>query len=65
MIWMKVQNLNNILFYWMIDVLIIYYTLSFAPADGTKNSRGVTKDSEGEWRDRSRKHRYLIIYRKV
>ena len=46
-----------------------YYGLTnpkkdFYYADGTKHSRGITKGSEGEWRDRSRKHRYLIIYDK-
>ena len=35
--------------------------------DGTfkKQSRGVTKGVEGEWRPRSRKHRYLITYDKT
>jgi len=34
--------------------------------DGTfkKHSRGPTKGIKGEWRDRSRKHRYLKIYDK-
>jgi len=46
-----------------------YYGLSdskkdFYYADGTKHSRGKVKGTEGEWKDRSRKHRYLIIYNK-
>jgi hypothetical protein len=34
--------------------------------DGTykKHSRGKTKGVDGEWRDRSRKHRYLLMYDK-
>jgi hypothetical protein len=35
-----------------------YYT------DGTKHSRGKVKGLEGEWRDRSRKHRYVMIFDK-
>jgi len=34
----------------------------FYYADGTKHSRGKVKGVEGEWRDRSRKHRYLMVY---
>ena len=46
-----------------------YYGLSepkkdFYYADGTKHSRGRTKGIEGEWRERSRKHRYLLIFDK-
>jgi hypothetical protein len=46
-----------------------YYGLSepkkdFYYADGTKHSRGSVKGVEGEWRDRSRKHRYLMIFDK-
>jgi hypothetical protein len=46
-----------------------YYGLSdpkkdFYYADGTKHSRGSVKGAEGEWRDRSRKHRYLMIFDK-
>jgi hypothetical protein len=46
-----------------------YYSLSdpkkdFYYADGTKHSRGSVKGAEGEWRDRSRKHRYLMIFDK-
>jgi hypothetical protein len=46
-----------------------YYGLSepkkdFYYADGTKHSRGSVKGLEGEWRDRSRKHRYLMIFDK-
>ena len=33
-------------------------------ADGTKHSRGSVKGSEGEWKDRSRKHRYVMIFDK-
>jgi len=29
-----------------------------------KHSRGKTKGVDGEWRDRSRKHRYLIVFDK-
>jgi hypothetical protein len=34
--------------------------------DGTfiKHSRGPIKGLEGEWRERSRKHRYMIVYDK-
>jgi hypothetical protein len=35
-----------------------YYT------DGTKHSRGSVRGAEGEWRERSRKHRYLMIFDK-
>jgi hypothetical protein len=35
-----------------------YYT------DGTKHSRGKMKGAEGEWKDRSRKHRYVLLYDK-
>ena len=46
-----------------------YYGLTdpkkdFYYADGTKHSRGKIKGSEGEWKDRSRKHRYLIVFDK-
>jgi len=46
-----------------------YYGLSapkkdFYYADGTKHSRGSTKGVEGEWKDRSRKHRYLMVFDK-
>ena len=34
-------------------------------SDGTKHSRGSVKGSEGEWRDRSRKHRYVMIFDKT
>ena len=33
-------------------------------ADGTKHSRGSVKGAEGEWRDRSRKHRYVMVFDK-
>lgn len=46
-----------------------YYGLTdakkdFYYADGTKHSRGKVKGLEGEWRERSRKHRYLMIFDK-
>jgi hypothetical protein len=46
-----------------------YYGLTdskkdFYYADGTKHSRGPTKGVEGEWKERSRKHRYLMIFDK-
>jgi hypothetical protein len=46
-----------------------YYGLTapkkdFYYSDGTKHSRGSVKGSEGEWRERSRKHRYLMIFDK-
>jgi len=46
-----------------------YYGLTdrkkdFYYSDGTKHSRGKVKGSEGEWRDRSRKHRYLMVFDK-
>jgi hypothetical protein len=36
----------------------------FYYADGTKHSRGSVKGAEGEWRDRTRKHRFLMIFDK-
>ena len=36
----------------------------FYYSDGTKHSRGKVKGSEGEWKDRSRKHRYVMIFDK-
>ncbi len=46
-----------------------YYGLTdpkkdFYYADGTKHSRGSVKGMKGEWRERSRKHRYLMIFDK-
>jgi hypothetical protein len=46
-----------------------YYGLTdakkdFYYADGTKHSRGSIKGAVGEWRDRSRKHRYLMVFDK-
>ena len=46
-----------------------YYGLTdrkkdFYYSDGTKHSRGKIKGSEGEWKDRSQKHRYLMIFDK-
>ena len=44
-----------------------YYGLTapkkdFYYSDGTKHSRGSVKGIEGEWKERSRKHRYLMIF---
>ena len=36
----------------------------FYYSDGTKHSRGRVKGEKGEWRDRSRKHRYVIVFDK-
>jgi len=33
-------------------------------ADGTKHSRGFVKGCDGEWKDRSRKHRYVMVFDK-
>ena len=46
-----------------------YYGLTdpkkdFYYSDGTKHSRGKIKGQEGEWKDRSRKHRYLMVFDK-
>jgi hypothetical protein len=46
-----------------------YYGLTdrkkdFYYSDGTKHSRGKIKGQEGEWRERSRKHRYLMVFDK-
>lgn len=46
-----------------------YYGLTdpkkdFYYADGTKHSRGSVKGIDGEWRNRSRKHRYLMVFEK-
>ena len=46
-----------------------YYGLTdpkkdFYYSDGTKHSRGKIKGEEGEWKDRSRKHRYLMVFDK-
>jgi len=46
-----------------------YYGLTdrkkdFYYSDGTKHSRGKMKGSEGEWRDRTRKHRYVMVFQK-
>ena len=46
-----------------------YYGLTdrkkdFYYSDGTKHSRGKMKGEEGEWKDRSRKHRYLMVFDK-
>ena len=31
-------------------------------SDGTKHSRGSVKGEDGEWRDRTRKHRYMMVF---
>lgn len=36
----------------------------FYYADGTKHSRGKIKGADGKWRDRSRKHRYVMVFDK-
>ena len=46
-----------------------YYGLTnkkkdFYYSDGTKHSRGKIKGSEGEWKERSRKHRFLLVFDK-
>ncbi len=46
-----------------------YYGLTkpkkdFYYADGTKHSRGSVKGVDGEWRERTRKHRYLLVFDK-
>ena len=46
-----------------------YYGLTdpkkdFYYADGTKHSRGSIRGIDGEWRNRSRKHRYLMVFEK-
>lgn len=37
----------------------------FYYSDGTKHSRGSVKGLDGEWRDRSRKHRYMLVFDKT
>ncbi len=46
-----------------------YYGLTdrkkdFYYSDGTKHSRGKVKGAEGQWKERSRKHRYLMVFDK-
>ena len=46
-----------------------YYGLTdrkkdFYYSDGTKHSRGKINGAEGEWKERTRKHRYLMIFDK-
>ena len=36
----------------------------FYYADGTKHSRGKIKGAAGEWKERSRKHRYVMMFDK-
>lgn len=36
----------------------------FYYADGTKHSRGKVKGLKGEWKERSRKHRYVMLFDK-
>jgi len=49
----------NFRYYGLTDKKKDFYYL-----DGTKHSRGKTKDSAGEWRERSRKHRFLMVFDK-
>lgn len=47
----------------------VYYGLTdpkkdFYYTDGTKHSRGSVKGVEGEWKERNRKHRYLMVFDK-
>lgn len=47
-----------------------YYGLTdqkkdFYYSDGTKHSRGSVKGLDGEWKDRSRKHRYMLVFDKT
>ena len=37
----------------------------FYYADGTKHSRGKVKGAAGEWKERSRKHRYVMVFDKT
>jgi hypothetical protein len=37
----------------------------FYYADGTKHSRGKIKGAAGEWKERSRKHRYVMVFDKT
>ena len=37
----------------------------FYYADGTKHSRGKVKGIPGEWRERSRKHRFVMVFDKT
>ena len=37
----------------------------FYYSDGTKHSRGSVKGLDGEWRDRSRKHRFMLVFDKT
>jgi len=34
----------------------------FYYSDGTKHSRGKVKGQEGEWKERTRKHRYVMMF---
>ena len=36
----------------------------FYYSDGTKHSRGKVKGCDGEWKDRTRKHRFVLVYDK-
>jgi hypothetical protein len=37
----------------------------FYYSDGTKHSRGKVRGIEGEWRERSRKHRFVLVFDKT
>ena len=44
---------------------LTYPKKDFYYSDGTKHSRGKVKGEEGEWKTRSRKHRYVMIFDKT
>ena len=46
--------------------IVVYQTerKDFYFADGTKHSRGKIGKAEGEWRDSSQKHRYVMVFDK-
>ena len=43
---------------------LTYPKKDFYYADGTKHSRGKIKGAAGEWKERSRKHRYVMMFDK-
>jgi hypothetical protein len=54
-----IYRATNFKYYGMTDLKKDFYY-----SDGTKHSRGSVKGIDGEWRDRSKKHRYLMIFDK-
>jgi hypothetical protein len=54
-----IYRATNFLYYGLTDPKKDFYY-----ADGTKHSRGSVKGAEGEWRERSRKHRYMMVFDK-